>query len=154
MTVDGRTYDDAAVLADHQELRRTSPDAVLAWSGDWTSFKGRDFWITLVNRSFPSGDAANAWCAQAGIGPDDCYAKRLTRTGGYGENTQLRSGGGSGSAVPALGAVWAPNQTGFGDVRPGEMVALLGENGAVERFAQRVAETRSLHLFLQQRHIS
>ncbi|MEJ2862436.1 zinc ribbon domain-containing protein [Actinomycetospora flava] len=133
MSVGGRTYDDAAVLADHQELRRTYPDAVLAWSGDWTSFRGRDFWITLVNRPFSSGEAANAWCAQAGIGPDDCYAKRLTRSGGYGDNTQLRTGAGSApvSGTPTLGAVWAPNQTGFGDVRPGEVYAGGSSTGQV-----------------------
>lgn len=137
MSVGGRTYDDAAVLADHQELRRTHPDAVLAWSGDWTSFRGRDFWITLVNRSFPSGEAANAWCTQAGIGPDDCYAKRLSRTGGYGENTALRSGAGAGGAstpvsgTPTLGAVWSASQTGFGDVRPGEIYAGGSPTGLV-----------------------
>ncbi|GAA4915670.1 hypothetical protein EV188_1115 [Actinomycetospora succinea] len=125
MTVDGRTYDYAAVLADHQQLRQTYPDAVLVWSGDWSSFRGQDFWVTVVNRSFPTGDAANAWCAQAGIGSDDCYAKRLSRTGGYAENTALRTGGGgaAASASPTLGAVWSSNQTGFGDVRPNEIYA-------------------------------
>lgn len=133
MTVGGRTYDDAAVLADHQELRRTHPDAVLAWSGDWSSFRGQDFWITVVNRPFPSAEAANAWCQRAGIGADDCYAKRLSRTGGYAENTRLRTDSGSGSgassgassgATPLLGDNrWAPGLTGFGTARPSEINA-------------------------------
>lgn len=131
MTVGGRTYDDAAVLADHQELRRTYPDAVLVWSGDWASFRGDDFWITLVNRSYASGEAANAWCAQAGIGADDCYAKRLTRTGSYADNTALRTGGGGGGATPTLGAVWSASQTGFGDVRPDEIYAGGSPSGLV-----------------------
>jgi hypothetical protein len=129
MTVGGRTYDDAAVLADHRELRGTHPDAVLAWSGDWSSFRGQDFWITVINRPFPSAEAANAWCAQAGIGSDDCYAKRLSRTGGYAENTRLRTDSGSRSgatseATPVLGDnSWAPGLTGFGTARPSEINA-------------------------------
>ncbi|MFC5140692.1 hypothetical protein ACFPK1_20825 [Actinomycetospora rhizophila] len=133
MTVDGRTYDDAAVLADHQQLRSAHPEAVLVWSGDWSSFRGQDFWITVVNRSFPSGEAANAWCAQAGIGADDCYAKRLSRTGGYAENTALRTGGASTSTgtTPTLGAVWGASQTGFGTARPGEIYAGGSPSGLV-----------------------
>jgi hypothetical protein len=139
MTVDGRTYDSAAVLDDHQQLRRSHPDAVLAWSGDWTSFRGRDFWITLVNRSFPTGEAANAWCAQAGIGPDDCYAKRLSRTGGYAENTAMRSGAGGGSGrgaggAPTLGGQAPSGMRGFGEVRPTEVNA----NGDPTSYAENI----------------
>ena len=106
---------------------------MLAWSGDWSSFRGQDFWITLVNRSFASGEAANAWCAQAGIGADDCYAKRLSRTGGYAENTALRTGGASTSTgtTPTLGAVWGASQTGFGTARPGEIYAGGSPSGLV-----------------------
>ncbi|MEJ2887897.1 hypothetical protein [Actinomycetospora aeridis] len=142
MTVDGRTYDSAAVLSDHQQLRGTHPDAVLVWSGDWTSFRGRDFWITLVNRSFPTGEAANAWCAQAGIGPDDCYAKRLSRTGGYAENTAMRTGAGSGSGggttsaagTPTLGGPAPAGMRGFGEVRPSEVNA----NGDPTSYAENI----------------
>ncbi|GAA4752170.1 hypothetical protein GCM10023199_34400 [Actinomycetospora chibensis] len=133
LVVDGETYDAATILTDHQRLRGQQPDAILVWSGDYTSFRSGDFWITLVNRSFPSADAANAWCESAGFGPDDCYAKRLSHTGGYASHTALRTGEGSGTglresavpggATPTLGAVWAPNQTGFGAVRPPEVYA-------------------------------
>lgn len=129
MTVDGRTYDAAAVLADHQQLRRSHPDAVLVWSGDWSSFRGQDFWITVVNRPFPSAATANAWCARTGIGSDDCYAKRLSRSGGYAENTALRTDTGGASseasgATPVLGDnSWAPGTTGFGEARPSEINA-------------------------------
>lgn len=128
LVVDGRTYDAAAVLADHLALRRAHPGAVLVWSGDWTSFRGGDFWITLLGRTFPSGEAANGWCVDAGIGADDCYAKRLVRSGSYEGNTVLRSGGGSttagAGAVPVLGGSrWAPDVIGFGTARPTEINA-------------------------------
>ena len=129
MVVDGQTFDAAAVLADHQRLRTAHPDALLVWSGDYTSFRGSDFWITLVGRAFPSGDAANAWCASAGLGRDDCYAKRLAHTGTPSGNTAMRTDAAvpatttTGGAAPTLGAVWSSNQTGYGDVRPSEVNA-------------------------------
>ncbi|MDD7917647.1 hypothetical protein [Actinomycetospora callitridis] len=135
LVVDGQTYDAATILTDHQRLRGQQPDAILVWSGDFTSFRSSDFWITLANRPFSSADAANAWCQSAGFGPDDCYAKRLSHTGDYASHTALRTGTGSGTGTrlsesampggvtPTLGAVWAPNQSGFGGVRPNEVYA-------------------------------
>jgi hypothetical protein len=84
MVVDGTTYDAAAVLADHQRLRAAHPDALLLWSGSFTSFRGSDYWVTVVDRSFPTPAAANAWCDSVGFGADDCYAKSLSHTSGYG----------------------------------------------------------------------
>ncbi|MHC1560608.1 hypothetical protein ACR9E3_16750 [Actinomycetospora sp. C-140] len=138
MVVDGTSYDAAAVLADHQRLRAAHPDALLVWSGAFTSFRGDDFWVTVVNQPFPTANAANAWCANNGIIPDDCYAKRLSHTGGYAGNTAMRTGagttagttpGGIGTgpatgAQPTLGdASWVPGGRGFGDVRPGQINA-------------------------------
>ncbi|WP_433029619.1 HNH endonuclease signature motif containing protein [Actinomycetospora sp. CA-053990] len=109
LVVDGQTYDAATILTDHQRLRGQQPDAILVWSGDFTSFRSRDFWITLANRPFSTSDAVNAWCQSAGFGPDDCYAKRLSHTGGYAENTAMRTGagttgGGTTGGSPAAGA--------------------------------------------------
>ncbi|GAA4811651.1 hypothetical protein GCM10023200_56810 [Actinomycetospora chlora] len=130
MVVDGTTYDAAAVLADHQRLRAAYPDALLVWSGSFTSFRGGDFWVTVVGRSFPSAAAANAWCDSAGLGADDCYAKRLSRTDGAAGNTVQRSGTGSSAGTPATGAEpvlgdpgWAPGVIGFGVARPSEINA-------------------------------
>lgn len=131
MVVEGRRIDARAVYNDHTDLRRTHPDAVLIWSGDWSSFRGDDFWITVVNRPFATAEAANGWCEQAGIGPDDCYAKRLARTGGYAENTRMRTGGGSSSGstgtaaggTPTLGGPAPAGMRGFGEVRPSEVNA-------------------------------
>jgi serine/threonine-protein kinase len=134
LVVDGQTYDAAAILADHQRLQAEQPGTILVWSGDYTSFRSRDFWITLANRPFATSEEANAWCASAGYGSDDCYAKRLSHTGDHTTHTALRSGAGSGSGVrggtvpggaePVLGGDrWAPDVIGFGDVRPREINA-------------------------------
>jgi serine/threonine-protein kinase len=146
LVVDGQTYDAATILADHQRLRGQQPDAILVWSGDFTSFRSSDFWITLANRPFSSAQEANAWCGSAGFGPDDCYAKRLSHTGGYAENTAMRTGAGTtgggtsggspvAGATPVLGdAGWVPGGAGWGTVRPSEINA----NGDGTSFAEDV----------------
>ncbi|WP_433783317.1 hypothetical protein ACQPX6_25105 [Actinomycetospora sp. CA-101289] len=133
LVVDGQTYDAAAILADHLRLRGEYPDAVLVWSGDYTSFRSTDFWITIVNRPFATPEAANAWCDSAGIGPDDCYAKRLSHSGEAATHTALRPAGSGtglrdtpvpGGATPVLGdPSWAPGVVGFGSARPVEINA-------------------------------
>ena len=40
LVVDGQTYDAATILTDHQRLRGQQPDAILVWSGDFTSHIG------------------------------------------------------------------------------------------------------------------
>ena len=58
------------------------PDALLPWSGDYSSDGPDDFRVTIVGRPFGSAAAANSWCASAGLGGDDCYAKDISHTVG------------------------------------------------------------------------
>jgi hypothetical protein len=127
MVVDGRTYDAAAILADHRQLRAAHQDAILVWSDDYTSFRGQSFWITIVNRSFPSGGAANAWCQDAGFGPDDCYAKRLSRTGNSAAHTAMRTDSGSSASTSRSGS------GGAGSSSSGDPFGCLAERAAQER---------------------
>lgn len=90
LVVRGTTYDYQAIWADFTSLRRKYPGALLLWSGDYSSFRVKDFWVTIVPDSFGAGESANSWCDVQGIGKDDCYAKRITHTGGHAENTLLR----------------------------------------------------------------
>ena len=90
MTVDGVVYDYRKTWSDFLDKRAQNPDAILLWSGEFTGFRYKDYWITMVPQPFSSGEGANDWCAGAGIGKDDCYAKRLTHGGGYEGNTLLR----------------------------------------------------------------
>jgi serine/threonine-protein kinase len=91
LVVNGTTYDYRAIWSDFTSMQARHPGALLLWSGDYTSFRLADFWVTIAPDSFGSGEAANDWCASEGIGKDDCYAKRLTHTGGFAENTLLRN---------------------------------------------------------------
>lgn len=90
LVVDGTTYDYPAVLANFQSLKERYPDALLLWSGDYSTFKYDDFWVTVEPTTFAAGTAANSWCDAQGIGPDDCFAKRLSHSDGYVGNTLLR----------------------------------------------------------------
>lgn len=86
MEIDGETWTDEDILADHQALRDEHPRVRLLWSGDFGSFKEDDFWVTIAGIGYSDPDQALSWCATNGLGPDDCYAKQLN-TGGDDEGT-------------------------------------------------------------------
>lgn len=90
LVANGITYDYRAIWSDYTNLRLRYPGALLLWSGDYSSFRYTDFWVTVSPHAYSSGEAANGWCDNAGIGKDDCYAKRITHTGGYAESTRHR----------------------------------------------------------------
>lgn len=78
MVAEGRTWNNAAILAEHQQLRASYPGARLLWSGDWSTFSDSNFWITIAGTSFPTADGALAWCTGNGIDSDHCYAKLIS----------------------------------------------------------------------------
>jgi hypothetical protein len=90
LVANGITYGYPEIYADFKFLKRLHPDALLVWSGDFTSFQAGDFWVTLVAIGFATGEDANAWCDNQRIDPGNCYAKRLSHTSGYDENTLHR----------------------------------------------------------------
>jgi len=90
MVAGGITYGYPEIYANFRMLKVRYPDALLVWSGDFSSFAAGDFWVTVVPNAFPNGDEANAWCDRQGIDAGACYAKRISRTGGYQENTLPR----------------------------------------------------------------
>lgn len=90
LVANGTMYSYQAIWADFASMRARYPGAMLLWSGDYSSFRYPDFWVTIAPVRSDSGEAANAWCVSAGIGKDDCYAKRITHTGGYAESTLFR----------------------------------------------------------------
>jgi hypothetical protein len=91
LVADGITYTEQDIWNDHEKLRAGTPGAALLWSGDYTTFKYSDFWVTVVPSAHSrTADAANRWCASKGLDGDHCYAKRIGRTGTYKETTKPR----------------------------------------------------------------
>ena len=68
-----------------QDLRNgfKDPTRWIMYSGDYTSFKYGDFWITVVPYPYDNGASANGWCDSENIPADDCYAKLISHTTGY-----------------------------------------------------------------------
>ena len=77
LEANGIVYDYPDILQDHQQLRNAY-GALLGWSGDYSSYRQPDFWISYAPDRFASSDEALAWCVSAGRGPDDCFAKFLS----------------------------------------------------------------------------
>jgi hypothetical protein len=77
---EGRTWTNAMIIDEYQQLRVSYPGARLLWSGDWSTFSDSDFWVTVAGRSFPTADGALAWCTANGRGPNHCFAKLISTT--------------------------------------------------------------------------
>ena len=90
LVANGTTFDHRAVWSDFTSLAARYPGALLLWSGNFSSFRLPDFWVTIAPHPFDSGELANGWCDNAGIGPDDCFAKRITHSGTYADSTLMR----------------------------------------------------------------
>lgn len=90
LEVNGTVFNYQAIWSDFTSLTARYPDALLLWSGDYTSFRYGDFWVTVVPQQSDSGELANGWCDSAGIDKDNCFAKRISHTGSYADSTLLR----------------------------------------------------------------
>ena len=66
-------------LQEHQTLRQRY-SARLLWSGNWSTFSGKDFWITIAGITFPNSAGALAWCRDKGFDRDHCNAKIVSTT--------------------------------------------------------------------------
>ena len=79
--VDGVSFGYADILGDHLSLR-SAYDARLVWSSDWSSFREKDFYVTVAAVPFSTPEEANAWCDSQAIDADNCFAKRLSTIAG------------------------------------------------------------------------
>lgn len=69
--------------ARYQNLRVVS-------SNGYASFKTPDYWVFVSGQVFPTGDAANAWCAQRSLPVASCFARRLSYSGTNETNAKSR----------------------------------------------------------------
>lgn len=87
---DDVTYDYVRIWQNFQQLRESYPTVLLIWSGNYTSFELKDFYVTIVPEPYSDGAAANEWCDGENIDVDNCYAKLLSHTSGPTGTTLLR----------------------------------------------------------------
>jgi serine/threonine protein kinase len=72
---DGKVWNNAMILDQHMRMRQQYSNVRLLWSGDWSTYNGRDFWITVVGLPSPNPDDVLAWCTRQGYDRDNCIAK-------------------------------------------------------------------------------
>lgn len=90
LEAEGKTWDEEAILEEFEGLREEFPRVKLIWSGDFSSFKEDNFWVTVVGIGYDDPDDALSWCSSHGLGPDSCYAKQLNTSGGHDGTTRLQ----------------------------------------------------------------
>jgi serine/threonine protein kinase len=76
----GVVWDNAMTLREHLQLRQRYPGVRLLWSGDWSTFSGPDFWVTVAGITFADSAGALAWCRNQGFDKDHCAAKIVSTT--------------------------------------------------------------------------
>lgn len=91
MEADGYTWTDEDIVDHFEDLHDSYPDAVLLWSGDWSSYDNSDFWVIVCSVTYPDSDSALNFCYDEGFGPDDCMAKRLFTTGAPDDTSEYMS---------------------------------------------------------------
>ncbi|WP_168214739.1 PQQ-binding-like beta-propeller repeat protein [Mycolicibacterium sp. ELW1] len=78
LVADGITWDNAATLREHLDLRLRYPEVRLLYSGDWSTFSAPDFWVTIAGVTFADSDSALGWCRDHGLDREHCYAKLVS----------------------------------------------------------------------------
>lgn len=76
----GVVWDNSMTLQEHLQLRQRYPNVRLLWSGDWSTFSGSDFWVTVAGITFADSSGPLAWCTSQGFDRDHCAAKLISTT--------------------------------------------------------------------------
>jgi len=77
---DGVVWDYVKILQEHRQLRQRYPGVRLLWSGDWSTFDGPGFWVTVAGLTYTDARPALAWCTGQGFDRDHCIAKIVSAT--------------------------------------------------------------------------
>lgn len=91
MEADGYTWTNEDIVEHFEELHDIYPDAVLLWSGDWSSYNNSDFWVIVRSITYSDSDSALNFCYDEGFGRDDCMAKHLFTTGAPDDTSEYMS---------------------------------------------------------------
>lgn len=73
----GVVWTNSLALQEHLRFRQQY-NAKLLWSGEWSTFDGTNFWITVVPLTFNEASGALAWCRGQGFDRDHCIAKVIS----------------------------------------------------------------------------
>ncbi|MDT5069664.1 MAG: hypothetical protein QOK02_5819 [Mycobacterium sp.] len=79
LRAEGTEWDNVQILNEHLRLRQIYPNVKLLWSGDWSTYDGRNFWVTVVGLHADNPDDVLEWCTREGFDRDHCIAKVVSR---------------------------------------------------------------------------
>lgn len=79
---EGIDWAPADILREHLALRGRYGNVKLVWSGDWSTFNGSDWWVTVVGDPTGNPESALGWCVGNGLDRDHCFAKMISTTRG------------------------------------------------------------------------
>ena len=86
----GTVWNAVSILEDHRAWRERFPRVRLLWSGDYSTYKQADFWVTIVAVPFDTPEGALGWCDANDLPAEDCYAKLISHTHPHDDSTRLR----------------------------------------------------------------
>ncbi len=76
---DGVVWDNARTLQEFLGNRQRY-NAKLLWSGDWSTFDARNYWVTVVPLTSRTSEGALQWCTDQGFDSWHCLAKVVSTT--------------------------------------------------------------------------
>ncbi|WP_419197128.1 serine/threonine-protein kinase [Mycolicibacterium litorale] len=82
LEAEGTVWDNEQILEEHLAFRDNYPNVRLLWSGDWSTYDGRNYWITIVGWTQSDPDQVLSWCSYHGFGRDHCIAKIVSTSRG------------------------------------------------------------------------
>lgn len=80
LVAEGITWNNTEMLREHLELRLRYPNVKLLWSGEWSVFSSKDFWVTVAGVAHSDPADANRWCDSNSLSADHCFAKLISAT--------------------------------------------------------------------------
>lgn len=89
LEANGKTWAEEEILAEFEANRARSPEAILLWSSDWSSFRLGEFWVTVLAEPYDTPEEALLTCRNLGLDRDNCFAKKLSTTEGPDDTTRL-----------------------------------------------------------------
>lgn len=90
LRAEGKTWTNRDILESYQQYQAQYPEALLLWSGDWSTFQMSDFWVVVLDRPYREADDALEFCAQEDLSRDDCFARKLSDTDDPEGSTKLQ----------------------------------------------------------------
>lgn len=80
LVADGKMWTNKDILDEFAANYQRFSGTRLLWSDDWSVFSSPGWWVTITSQTFPTPQAAVAWCQQQNFDRDHCLGKLISNT--------------------------------------------------------------------------